>query len=84
MKAGLAWTRGDRDLLFARGHWGDMALWRVSSQGGKPEKLDFATPFIQSLAVHPDGRRIAFAAGYPQKSDVWVMKNFLPTLTSAR
>ena len=32
------------------------------------------------LSVHPDGRRIAFTAGTPVRSEVWVMENFLPAL----
>lgn len=85
-QAGVGWTRDGRYLLFGRGRWGKVELWRIAAAGGKPEKLELRvpTPVIQRLTVHPDGRRIAFAAGYPQKGAIWVMKNFLPTLTSAR
>jgi len=35
------------------------------------------------LAIHPDGRQIAFTAG-EVKEEVWVMENFLPALKAAK
>ena len=32
---------------------------------------------MRELVVHPDGRRIAFTSG-GDRSEVWVMENFLP------
>ncbi len=87
-RTGLAWTRDGGRLLFGRrqgsGQEANIELWCISARGGEPEKIGVAMPVIQSLAVHPDGRRIAFAGGYPKKLEVWALKNFLPTLTSAR
>jgi hypothetical protein len=36
------------------------------------------------MRVHPDGRRIAFTADEPTRSEVWVMENFLPALKAAK
>ncbi|MBZ5636941.1 MAG: hypothetical protein LAO55_27780 [Acidobacteriia bacterium] len=71
----LAWTAGGYVLFVKKGKDSN-ELWRVSSAGGAPQKLDIAMPGLTELSVHPDGRRIAFRAGVP-KSDVWVMENFL-------
>jgi hypothetical protein len=35
------------------------------------------------VSVHPDGRQIAFDA-QENRFEVWVMENFLPSLTAAR
>jgi Tol biopolymer transport system component len=62
-------------------------VWRVPLDGSAPQKLDLdlaslGRPFNsdQRMRVHPDGRRVAFAAAEPAKADeVWVLENFLPT-----
>jgi Tol biopolymer transport system component len=61
-------------------------VWRVPIDGSAPQKLDLdlaslGRPFNsdQRMHVHPDGRRVAFAAAEPAKADeVWVLENFLP------
>jgi Tol biopolymer transport system component len=55
-------------------------LYRVSIDGGEPQKLDLAMGQIRHLTVHPDGQRIAFSSmgANPEQSQVWVMENFLP------
>jgi Tol biopolymer transport system component len=37
-------------------------LWRVSTDGGAPQKLDVNMKGLHHPAVHPDGRRISFNA----------------------
>ena len=32
---------------------------------------------ITALSFHPDGKRVAFAAGQ-SRTEVWVLENFLP------
>lgn len=67
-------------------------VWRVPIDGSAPQKLDLdlsslGRPFNsdQRMHVHPDGRRVAFAAAEPAKADeVWVLENFLPSATPAR
>jgi len=78
----VEWTPDGSQLLFSRR--GD--LWRISAQGGQPQKLGLGVPTPHhgsSLSIHPDGRRIAFAAGERQ-SEVWVMENLLPLLKPVR
>jgi Tol biopolymer transport system component len=65
---------------------GPRDVWRVPIDGSAPQKLDLdlaslGRPFNsdQRMHVHPDGRRVAFAAAEPAKADeVWVLENFLP------
>lgn len=84
----VPWTPDGRYLLFGKGPKADNGqvsnpeLWRIRAEGGQPEKL-LEVPMQQAhgLCVHPDGRRIAFAGAVgQQKSEVWVMENFLPAL----
>jgi Tol biopolymer transport system component len=75
-------------VLFAKGgtslqdHKYD--LWRVPAEGGTPQKVGLAIGPPWIVRVHPDGQRIAFIAGEPMRSEVWVMENFLPVTKAAR
>ncbi|UCG48546.1 MAG: PD40 domain-containing protein, partial [Phycisphaerales bacterium] len=77
----IAWTPNGSHLLYGLRGEGDEPgqLWRVSSEGGKPKKLDLEIPYLDHIRVHPDGRQITFM-GKAEKdtSEVWVMENFLP------
>lgn len=88
---GLEWTPDGRHILFSRAPVAggsstaaDIALWRVSVDGSKPEKILVTGGYVIPT-VHPDGGRIAF--GVRQDGDVletWVMQNFLPPLGATR
>jgi len=79
----VGWTPDSRYILFTWGRGGTFPklkweLWRIPAGGGEPEKLGL--PQIDALPevrFHRDGRRIAFTAGQ-DKSEVWVLENFLP------
>jgi len=74
-------------VLFRTGRGDDpdlrCELWRISLEGGKPEKVGLAMKRLRELRVHPDGRQIVFAAG-GRKTEVWVMENFLPELMTSK
>ena len=76
--SGLEWA-GDAHLVYSIG----AELWRISVNGGEPERLGLATQRRGTLAIHPDGRQIAFTAG-ETKQEVWVMENFLEPLKPVR
>jgi Tol biopolymer transport system component len=76
-----AWTIDGRYILFPNGPSPDLwDLWRISVDGGEPEKTGMVMVYPRHFSVHPDGRRIAFSSrGVETKSpEVWVMENFLP------
>ena len=75
---GTAWTPDGRHVLFTKtkAKSSDMTLWSVPAQGGAPNKIDLTMSSLRELQIHPDGKRIAFAAGQDQ-TEVWVLENFL-------
>jgi hypothetical protein len=61
-------------------------LWRLSVEGGKPEKMGLQRRWgIWSITLRPDGRQLAFTGkgGPDTEAELWVMENYLPTAPSA-
>ncbi len=85
---GLTWTPDGREVIFAKAneslHEPTTELWRISAEGGEPQRLGLAMKGLRNLRFHPDGHRIAFDAGSPFTAEVWVLENFLPTLKAAK
>lgn len=87
-----AWTPDSRHVIYARSVAGDSGgkgmfeFWRVAADGGEPQnlglKMEARVPY--GLSVHPDGTRIAFTAGTERRTEVWVLKDFLPERKTAR
>jgi len=95
--APFAWTSDGRYILFyilidEKPDSSVQQLWRVSAEGGIPQKLQtllkaeeiFFPIYIYPFSLHPDGRRIAFQKGRNGHLDLWVMENLLPTYTASR
>jgi hypothetical protein len=58
-------------------------LWRVSIDGGKPQKLDFPDAHISDLFyLSPDGRHVAISYEPPQTermpAEIWTTDNLFP------
>lgn len=86
--SGLEWAGDGKYLLFSIGAEGPgpnltPELWRIAVDGGQRQKVGLATQNSATLAIHPDGRQIAFTAG-ETRQEVWVMENLLPPLKAAR
>jgi len=94
-----AWTPDSRHIIYTRSVAGDKGyapgvlwttvmfeFWRVAVDGGEPQnlglKMEARAPF--GLSVHPDGTRIAFTAGTERRTEVWVLKDFLPALKTTK
>lgn len=89
----LAWTPDSDYIIYAISTAGDkpwtetkFELWRIAADGGEPHDLGLTMGGVRahSLSVHPDGRRIVFTAGTPRRPEVWVLRDFLPALKTAR
>ncbi len=77
-----AWSADGRSIYFTRlqspeGLWD---LYRLSADGGEPQKIDLTMAQFRYLGAHPDGSRFIFSSQgtSPRQSEVWVMENFLP------
>jgi len=72
----LTWTSDGKYILF---NFYRDGLYRISVEGGEPEKLIEMSSEMQNLSAHPDGKQIAFSSGSAVKKtqEVWVMENFL-------
>jgi Tol biopolymer transport system component len=83
----IAWSPDGRYLIYAviipktqntnmgQTRW---ELWRVSAQGGEPQRLDLKVDgLLRHLRIHPDGQQIAYYT-WRGDTEVWVMENFLP------
>ena len=79
----LAWTHDSRYIVYAASTCAEkpgFEMWRIPADGGEPLRLGLSMDGLlpYGLSVHPDGRRIAFTAGTPKRSQVWVAENLLP------
>jgi len=76
---GVAWTPDGQYVLFPKWLMGGKGgeLWRISAEGGEPQKLWEWKKGFFAPRVHPDGQRIVFYT-HSYTSEVWVMENFLP------
>lgn len=78
-----AWAPDGEWLLVGKGrsvngqNGEPVALWRVDVADGRMEPIGISAIGLREVRIHPDGRRIAFTAGWPTL-DLWVMENFLP------
>jgi Tol biopolymer transport system component len=75
--AGLTWAPDKSYMLVVKSRKKTNELWRVSVEDGSAQKFELAMEGLRDLRLHPDGRRVAFAAQH-SKAEVWVIENFLP------
>jgi Tol biopolymer transport system component len=80
------WTRDGRHVLFVQttsdseqNHVGE--LWAAPFAGGAPRALGLSMRAMRDVRVSPDGTRISFTVGYPDRG-LWVYENFLPQTVS--
>lgn len=83
----IAWTRDGSHLLFSKRVAAPTIpseLWRVSAEGGEPQRIGLAMWGRGGVRAHPDGRRIAFTNQTDRKNELWMMENFLPQASGRR
>jgi Tol biopolymer transport system component len=80
------WLPDGQNLLAARGEnrlnrqLGEpdlLTLWRIPITGGSPASTGLTMDGLRDISIHPDGRRIAFNAGW-RRFERWVMEHVLP------
>ena len=82
---GAEWTPDGRHLIFAKSDDGTVpnaTLWSLQLDGSRPPvQIEGLHPQLglNTLRVHPDGRRVAFSQGR-SGAEVWMLSNFLPLL----
>ena len=72
----ITWTPDGKYVLFTEGNRNVFALWRISPEGGEPQKLWHSDKGNAGLSIHPDGKQIAFSTS-EHDEEIWVMENFL-------
>ncbi len=71
------WRPETREIFFTKSISGKPnQLWRVNLENGEPQRIDLSMRRLRELRFHPDGKRIAFSAGYIE-TEIWVMENLL-------
>jgi Tol biopolymer transport system component len=80
----LAWTPDGKRLVYTKalpntnqGVEGPTEVWATEVDSGQSVKLKFSLPHIRDIAIHPDGRQIAFLAGLYGGQDLWVMEGLM-------
>ena len=80
----IAWSKDSQYILFVT-DGGDgagedrSALWIVPAEGGEAQRTDLVLPSrIGEISFDPNSDRFAFATD-AQRTEFWVMENFLPT-----
>ena len=71
------WVPDSQDIFFTKGIAKKTGqLWRISLREEKQHQIELSMRRLMGLCFHPDGKRIAFSAGYIE-AELWVMENLL-------
>jgi len=72
----VTWAPDGEYILFTEKLRKGSVVWRISPDGGEPEKLWQSDKNYVNLNIHPDGQQIVFST-FEQNIEIWVMENFL-------
>ncbi len=79
------WTNDGRRVLFSPVSKSDrQPILSISVEGGEPQPTGLSASIAYSMALRPDGRRIAFVTGEGGADEIWVVRNLLPAAQSPR
>jgi Tol biopolymer transport system component len=78
-EADARWTPDGKYVVFMKYDVDEKgsSFWRVSSEGGEPQKLWQSKIFGGDMSIHPNGKQIAYTI-FGHEMEIWVMENFLP------
>jgi Tol biopolymer transport system component len=74
--SGMSWLPDSASILFRDGGKYKM----VSIASGEVTAVDYDLGKFRHLAIHPDGRQIAYTTGN-HSFEIWALENFLPAPT---
>lgn len=81
----VTWTPDGQGVITWRLGPAGRDLILVPIDGGPPRTLDVNTRGAGDVRVHPDGRQVAFMESQENHpGEVWVLENFLPSLSAKR
>jgi Tol biopolymer transport system component len=79
------WTSDGRRVLFSPVSKSDrQPVLSIPIEGGEPQPTGLSLPIVYSMALRPDGRRIALVSGEGGTDEVWVVRNLLPAAQPPR
>jgi Tol biopolymer transport system component len=80
---GIPWAPCGQHLIFSMAR-GDpqrprtSSLWRIAVEGGQPQPLGVTRQHIEHLAMHPEGKQLAFSSGGGANGqEVWAFESSL-------
>jgi Tol biopolymer transport system component len=82
----IAWSPDSREIIYGKNVYVSSGsqrithgseLWKVSVEGGEPQKVWKMAYGIWGARLHPGGERLAFSS-QTSWAEIWVMENFLP------
>lgn len=81
---GITWSPDGNYIYFLSTYGGPLELYRVGASGGRPIRLASAPEYIDSFAVSPNGKYIAFTSDkmFVMNSDGTQVKQLLDTRTN--
>ncbi|MCP5111134.1 MAG: hypothetical protein GY953_09890, partial [bacterium] len=71
--SGAEWSRRGDSLYVSTPDDPTPRLWRVSLDGGMPEKLPLEVKRVGGIRLHPDGRRFAYEVN-EERNEVWALE----------
>ena len=75
----FTWSAGGRSVFFRHAtgfqETRHSELWECPVEGGPARSLGISMPVIESIAAHPDGRRLAFAGSTAGRREVWLLEH---------
>ncbi|MBK5290403.1 MAG: PD40 domain-containing protein [Acidobacteriia bacterium] len=82
----LTWMPDQQSVLIGKQvAAGKFEKWRIPIDGGEPKQFETKAQLPGGFLLHPDGRQILFQALMPSKRpEVWVLENFLPSLSAKK
>ena len=64
------WSQDGKSILFSSNRTGGFTLWKVSVEGGKPQRMQALGDGVSDPSMSPDGRHLAYSQFF-QDTNIW-------------